>query len=94
MVIVSGGDGILSAAASALVRTCIPLGVILRGTANAFARALGIPVTIEAVCQTILNGCTRVVDAARCGNWRWLSPPEDCPTGDCGRTVRYWLSAR
>ncbi|MEW5859923.1 MAG: YegS/Rv2252/BmrU family lipid kinase [Cyanobacteriota bacterium] len=64
--IVSGGDGTLSAAASALVRTCIPLGVIPRGTANAFARALGIPVTLEAACQTILNGCTRVVDAARC----------------------------
>ena len=66
MVIVSGGDGILSAAASALVRTYIPLGVISRGTANAFARALGIPDTLEAACQTILNGYIRVVDAARC----------------------------
>lgn len=66
MVIVSGGDGTLSAAASALVRTCIPLGVIPRGTANAFARALGIPVTLEAACQTVLNGYIRVVDAASC----------------------------
>ena len=32
MVIVSGGDGTMSAATSALVRTCIPLGVISRGT--------------------------------------------------------------
>ena len=68
MVVVSGGDGTLSAAASALVRSSIPLGVISRGTANAFARALGIPDTLEAACQTILNGCNRVVDAARCNN--------------------------
>jgi YegS/Rv2252/BmrU family lipid kinase len=66
MVIASGGDGTLSAAAEALVRTNIPLGVISRGTANAFASALGIPDTIEAACQTVLDGTTKVVDAAEC----------------------------
>jgi YegS/Rv2252/BmrU family lipid kinase len=62
MVIASGGDGTLSAA----VRTSIPFGVISRGTANAFAAALEIPDTIDAACQTILGGITRVVDAASC----------------------------
>jgi YegS/Rv2252/BmrU family lipid kinase len=66
MIIASGGDGTLSAAANALVGTNIPLGVISRGTANAFASALGIPDTIEGACQTILEGTTRVVDAAQC----------------------------
>ncbi len=65
-IIASGGDGTLSAAAEALVEKNIPLGVISRGTANAFAAALGIPDTIEEACQTILDGTTRVVDAARC----------------------------
>jgi len=65
-VIASGGDGTLSAAANALVGSNIPLGIISRGTANAFAAALGIPDTIEAACQTILGGVTRVVDAAYC----------------------------
>lgn len=65
-IIASGGDGTLSATAEALVETNIPLGVISRGTANAFASALGIPNTIEAACQTILGGTTRVVDAALC----------------------------
>jgi len=37
--------------------TTIPFGVS-RGTANAFATALGIPTTIEAACQTILDGKT------------------------------------
>lgn len=67
-IIASGGDGTLSAAASALVGTDIPLGVISRGTANAFAAALELPDTIEAACQTILGGATRVVDAAKCND--------------------------
>ncbi|MUL39331.1 YegS/Rv2252/BmrU family lipid kinase [Gloeocapsopsis dulcis] len=66
IIIASGGDGTLSAAAEAVVGTRIPLGVISRGTANAFATALGIPVTIPAACQTILGGKTRIVDAAYC----------------------------
>lgn len=67
-IIASGGDGTLSAAAAALVGTNIPLGVISRGTANAFASALELPDTIEAACETILGGATRVVDAARCND--------------------------
>ncbi len=65
-VIASGGDGTISAATTALIGTGIPLGVISRGTANAFANALDLPMTIEAACQTILAGTTRVVDAAKC----------------------------
>lgn len=65
-IIASGGDGTLSAAAAALVGANIPLGIIPRGTANAFAAALELPDTIEAACETILGGATRVVDAARC----------------------------
>lgn len=65
-IIASGGDGTLSAAATALVGTDIAFGIISRGTANAFATALEIPDTIEAACQTILQGKTRKVDVAYC----------------------------
>jgi len=65
-IIAAGGDGTLSATAAALVGTNIPLGVIPRGTANAFASTLGLPDTITAACEMILAGATRVVDAARC----------------------------
>jgi YegS/Rv2252/BmrU family lipid kinase len=65
-IIVSGGDGTVSEAAMAIIGTDIPLGIISRGTANAFAAALKIPDTIDAACQTILQGGTRYVDAADC----------------------------
>jgi methylglyoxal synthase len=68
LVIASGGDGTVSAVAGALIGTGIPLGVIPRGTANAFAAALGFPqvLPLRLACQTILAGYTRTVDAARC----------------------------
>ncbi len=66
LVIASGGDGTVSAVAEALIHTEIPLGVIPRGTANAFATALGIPTNIPDACQTILQGLVRAIDAATC----------------------------
>ncbi|MBE9125651.1 MULTISPECIES: methylglyoxal synthase [unclassified Coleofasciculus] len=66
LIIASGGDGTVSAVAGAVIGTGIPLGVIARGTANAFSVALGIPTTIRGACELILIGTTRVVDAARC----------------------------
>ena len=66
LIIASGGDGTLSAVAAALMNTGIPLGVISRGTANAFANALDLPTAIPEACATILAGDTRVVDMARC----------------------------
>ncbi len=66
LIIASGGDGTVSAVAGVLFGSGIPLGVIPRGTANAFAAALGIPTDLERACDLILAGSTRVMDAARC----------------------------
>ena len=68
IIIASGGDGTVSMVAEALVGTDIPLGAIARGTANAFANALGIPDTIEAACQVIVEGATKKVDAGMCND--------------------------
>ena len=67
-IIASGGDGTVSAVAGAVIGTDIPLGVIPRGTANAFSVALGIPTSLKEACETILAGNTRVVDTARCND--------------------------
>ncbi|MBD2428627.1 methylglyoxal synthase [Phormidium sp. FACHB-1136] len=66
LVIASGGDGTVSEVAGVVLETGIPLGIIPRGTANAFAAALGIPSAIQGACGTILAGNTRTVDMARC----------------------------
>ena len=68
VIIASGGDGTVSAVTEAVINTDIALGVISRGTANAFANAIGIPTAIEAACQNILAGSIKQVDAAMCND--------------------------
>ncbi|MDJ0846586.1 MAG: YegS/Rv2252/BmrU family lipid kinase [Crocosphaera sp.] len=66
LIIASGGDGTVSAVANQLINRDMPLGIIPRGTANAFSVALGIPTNIRGACDNIIAGITRCVDAARC----------------------------
>ena len=71
LIIASGGDGTVSAVAGVVMNTGVPFGVIPRGTANAFASAIGIPnvlTPIRSSCEVILAGQTRVVDMAMCNN--------------------------
>ena len=66
MIIASGGDGTVSAVAEAVIQTNTPLGIIPRGTANAFSVALNIPTDLRGACENILAGTTVQVDAATC----------------------------
>nr|WP_210267772.1 lipid kinase [Bradyrhizobium aeschynomenes] len=61
-VVVAGGDGSLNAAAPALVKTGLPLGIIPAGTANDLARTLGLPDDMEAAVDVIAAGCRRRID--------------------------------
>ncbi len=61
-VIIGGGDGTLNSAAPGLVDTGLPLGVLPLGTANDFARTVGIPRDIRQAVQVIANGQQRIVD--------------------------------
>ncbi|MEI7085593.1 lipid kinase [Pectobacterium versatile] len=61
-VIIGGGDGTLNSAAPGLVDTGLPLGVLPLGTANDFARTVGIPREIRQAVQVIANGQLRAVD--------------------------------
>ncbi len=64
LVIVGGGDGTISAAASALAGTNTRLGIMPLGTLNHFARDLGIPTEIEDAAKLIAKGKDRRVDVA------------------------------
>ncbi|MBV5257894.1 YegS/Rv2252/BmrU family lipid kinase [Synechococcus moorigangaii CMS01] len=66
LIIASGGDGTVSAVAAVLMHREIPLAVIPRGTANAFAAALGIPTAIDQACDVILQGQPQQIDCATC----------------------------
>ena len=62
-VILAGGDGTINAAARAVIETGLPLGVLPIGTANDFARSIGLwPEDLEAAARVIVEGVTHGID--------------------------------
>ena len=64
LVVVGGGDGTISAAASALVGTETWLGILPLGTLNHFARDLGIPDRLADASKLVAERPGRRVDVA------------------------------
>lgn len=62
MVIVGGGDGSMSGTVDELVGKDCVFGVLPLGTANSFARTLGLPLDVDGAVQAIANGRRRRVD--------------------------------
>lgn len=65
MVIVGGGDGTLSSTVDDLVGHNCVFAVLPLGTANSFARTLGIPLDLDGAIDTIANGQLRRIDLGR-----------------------------
>lgn len=62
MVIVGGGDGSLSGTVDELVGKACVFGVLPLGTANSFARTLGIPLDLDGAVAVIASGRRRRID--------------------------------
>lgn len=65
MVIVGGGDGSLSGTVDELVGHDCVFALLPLGTANSFARSLGIPLDLEGAVEVIATGRRRRVDLGR-----------------------------
>lgn len=72
-VIIAGGDGTMNAAGPALLETGLPLGVLPTGTANDFARSLGIPTALDAAARVIVEGRTRQIDIGSVNGHHFLN---------------------
>jgi len=68
LLILGGGDGTISSLIDHLVGTGIPLGLIPLGTANSFARSLGIPIDIDEAVNIIAAGHRRRIDLGMIGD--------------------------
>ena len=65
MVIVGGGDGSLSGTVDDVIGKDCVFALLPLGTANSFARTLGIPLDLDGAIQTIASGQRRRIDLGR-----------------------------
>ena len=72
LVIAIGGDGTVSQVGEGVAGGSVPLAVIPTGTANVFAREMGIPLALEAACALLAGFRVRAVDGMVCGDHLYL----------------------
>jgi len=65
LVILGGGDGTISGLVDLLVGQDVVLGVLPLGTANSFARTLGLPMDVEGAIEAIRTGVRKRIDLGR-----------------------------
>ncbi|MFM9329925.1 diacylglycerol kinase [Paenibacillus mesotrionivorans] len=67
VIIAAGGDGTLYEVINGMAEreNRPPLGLLPLGTTNDFARAMSIPKNLEAACDIIIHGATRVIDLGK-----------------------------
>ncbi len=85
--VVAGGDGSIGPAAAVAARAGVPLAVVATGTANDFARALGLPREVGAACALAADpdASTRAIELAWAGERPFVN------AASCGLSV---LAAR
>ena len=66
--ILGGGDGSVSSVVDFLAHHDVTLGLLPLGTANDFARTLGIPPEVDGACEAIANGKVVDVDLGLAGD--------------------------
>ena len=68
LVILGGGDGTISGLVDRLVGKGVVLGVLPFGTANSFARSLGIPLDMPGAVEVLRSGAPRRIDLGMIGD--------------------------
>lgn len=73
LVVAAGGDGTVSAVASALVNSDVPLGILPLGTGNVLARELEVPLKADQAARLLAGRfAVRRLDAIRVGERAYL----------------------
>ena len=73
IIILGGGDGSVNAVVDQLAKQHLVLGLLPLGTANDFARGLGVPDDLEEACATIAQGNVATVDLGLAGENHYVN---------------------
>jgi YegS/Rv2252/BmrU family lipid kinase len=89
--ILGGGDGSVSSVVDFLAHNDTLLGLLPLGTANDFARTLGIPQDIEGACRTIAEGKVVDVDLGLAGDNYYVNVASVGLGVEATRALSPWL---
>jgi diacylglycerol kinase (ATP) len=89
-IVVAGGDGSIAPAAAAAARQGVPLAVVPAGTANDFARAVGIPEDRDEACRIAVSGATQRHDLAWLGDRPFVNVANAGVAVDAARAAGHW----
>ena len=71
-IVAAGGDGTVHDVAEGVLGSATPLGVMPMGTANVFAREVGLPFSPERVASMLLYGKARAIQVGQINNRAFL----------------------
>lgn len=91
MIIVGGGDGTISALVDYLAYRDVVFGLLPLGTANSFARTLGIPLTLEGAGTVIADGKVADIDLGKVNADYFANMASVGFTADVARSTPGWL---
>lgn len=94
-IIVGGGDGTISSIADHVAYRDVVLGILPLGTANSFARTIGIPLSVEGAVDVLLNGRVADVDLGKINDDHFANAAAIGLPASIGRamphTMKRWL---
>jgi diacylglycerol kinase (ATP) len=91
LLILGGGDGSVSSVVDFLAHHHVTLGLLPLGTANDFARTLGIPSDIEGACRTIASGKVVDVDLGLAGDNYYVNVASVGLSVEATRALSPWM---
>ncbi len=90
-IVLGGGDGSVSSVVDFLVESGAVLGLVPLGTANDFARTLGIPTDVEEACETVARGVVVDVDLGLAGDNYYVNVASIGLGVEATRALSPWL---
>jgi YegS/Rv2252/BmrU family lipid kinase len=85
--VIGGGDGTISSSSRQIGEAGAEMALLPLGTANSFARTVGLPLDVEGACRTALEGEAHLVDLGILGDHYFTNAAAIGLPAEIGRTV-------
>jgi YegS/Rv2252/BmrU family lipid kinase len=91
LIVIGGGDGTISSIVDYLAYQNVVLGILPMGTANNFARGIGLPLILEAAVEIIAEGEPAIIDLGKLNNNYFTNAVSLGLSAAVQRTSRDWV---